>query len=156
MKTLCTLLFLLLAAVSGHAQTTPAANNHLDPDSLPAAVLQKFIAEQPGITAVWKADGENYKAAFTDPTTKLGRIVVYDKEGNVLRRESEIDQQTAPAPIGDYYKKNHPGETYQVWRSEDAGNGQQLYYSGRNLETIWFDKEGTKLTERKAKKKQDR
>lgn len=68
-----------------------------------------------------------------------------------MRTENEVDQAGYPKPIGEYYEKNYPGEKYQVWSSEDTESGQMLYYSGRNLETIWFDRDGTRVPERKAK-----
>lgn len=126
-------------------------NPHLEPSQVPAVVIQKFDTDHPGITPVWKADGENYKASFNDPVSKLGRMIVYDKQGKVLRTENEVDNATYPKPIGEYYEKNYPGEKYQVWSSEDLESGQMLYYSGRNMETIWFDKDGARVPERKAK-----
>lgn len=150
MKTLLIATCLWLTALASYAQKDVVQPN-LDPTQVPEVVMNKFTTAHPGITAVWKADGENFKAAFNDPATKLGRIIVYDPKGEVLRTDNEVDQNSYPQSIHDYYNKNYPGEKYQVWSSEETGSNEQLYYSGRNLETMWFDKSGARITERKAK-----
>ncbi len=124
----------------------------LDPSQVPTAVTGAFTDQNPGITATWRADGQNFRASYIDPSSKLGRIIIYDKEGNVLRREDEVDNVTFPAPINDYYNKHHPGEIYQVWKSDEKANGHSMYYSSRNDETIWFDSEGHVIPAKKAER----
>lgn len=151
MKKILLILAFFSSVFSGIAQgEANQENTHLDPAKLPVVVLTAFTAEHPGITAIWKADGENFKAAFNDPTTKLGRIIVYDKEGKVVRTENEVDQSGIPPKVGEFYHKNYPGEKYQLWSTQDA-SGDKTYYSGRNMDVIWFDKNGEKVQERKVK-----
>ena len=95
---------------------------------------------------------KNFRVSYIDPTTKLGRVIVYDKSGNVVRRENEVDNLVYPGSIKDYYNKNYPGESYQVWSSEDKNTGKPLYYSNGSTETIWFDKDGNMIPARKATK----
>lgn len=152
MKKLFVFCVLMLTLQFSFSQTGGKQENpNLDPAKVPTAVVTKFTTDYPGVTAVWKADGENFKASFNDPISKLGRMIVYDKDGKVIRKESEVDESVYPKQIGEFYNKNYPGEKYQVWSSEDSESGQMLYYSGRNMEIMWFDKDGTKVPERKAK-----
>lgn len=149
MKNLVILVF-VLATIATRAQDK-TENRSLDPSLVPVVVKTNFDKEHPGTSAIWKADGENFKVSYNDPESKLGRIIIYDKEGKVVRIENEVDHMKYPNAIGEFYNKNYPGEKYQVWRAEDKANGETNYYSGRNMEIIWFDKDGNKLPERKVK-----
>lgn len=150
MKNLILILSLVLGSLAVKAQEK-TENANLNPSQVPVAVKTIFDTEHPGISAIWKADGENLKVSYNDPESKLGRIIVYDKEGKVVRVENEVDNMKYPNAIGEFYNKNYPGEKYQVWSAEDKTDGETNYYSGRNMETIWFDKDGNKLPERKVK-----
>ncbi len=88
--------------------------------------------------------------SFVDPESKLGRVLVYDKKGNVVRSENEVDSTGYPTAIGDYYSDNYPGETFQVWSTDDKTGGKTLYFSNRNEETIWFDQQGKVVPSKKA------
>lgn len=144
-------LCLLLASLF-HAQTTekPAEDISLDPKQVPAVVIQNFTTQFPTVTAAWRMEGKNYRARFVDPQNKLGRAIVYDKEGNVIRTENEVDKAGYPSAIGDYYSDNYPGETYQVWYTDEKTGAKTLYFTNRNDETIWFDKEGKIVPAKKA------
>lgn len=59
---------------------------------VPVLVQEKFTKAYPAITPAWSVDGKNYKAFYTDPKTNMSQLIVYDKDGNVLRRENELDK----------------------------------------------------------------
>ncbi len=124
----------------------------LDPKQVPAVAVQNFTSQNPNATPAWRMDGQNYRASYVDPQSKLGRIVVYDKNGNVVRTENEVDNAHYPSSIGDYYSEKYPGETYQVWLTDEQDGAKALYYTNRNAETIWFDKNGKIMPAQKARK----
>jgi len=107
----------------------------------PQIVLDKFKQAYPDITPEWKMDGKNFVASFVDPNTLKGINVVYDKDGNVIRKETELENSSYPQSINDYYIKKYPGEKYKTWSSVD-NTGVSTYYIKRANETIWFDKGG--------------
>jgi len=104
-------------------------------------VLDKFKQAYPDITPEWKMDGKNFVASFVDPNTLKGINIVYDKDGNVIRKETELENSSYPQSINDYYINKYPGEKYKTWSSVD-NTGVSTYYIKRANETIWFDKGG--------------
>jgi hypothetical protein len=107
----------------------------------PQVVLDKFTKTYPDITPGWKMDGKNFVASFVDPNTLKNVNIVYDKDGNVIRKETELENSSYPQSINDYYIKKYPGEKYKTWSSVD-NTGTPTYYIKRATETIWFDKNG--------------
>lgn len=141
---------LLFGAFSiSNAQSDEATG--LDPKQVPAVVVQSFTTQFPTVTPSWHKDGDHFRVKYIDAQSKLGRVMVYDKEGNVLRTENEVDKAGYPSAIGDYYSDNYPGETYQVWTTDDKTGERTLYFSNRNEETFYFDKEGKVLPSKKTK-----
>src|SRR3954471_2149892 len=137
-------LFCVMALVQLDAQVPAnAAEKKALPESItpPDNILEKFNKEYPGITASWRMDGQNFKAEFVDPNTLKGNSIVYDKAGNVVRRENEMENASYPESINQYYIKHFPGEKFKTWSSQDD-KGERSYYIKRNSETVWFDKEG--------------
>lgn len=122
----------------------------------PSTVNDKFNSEYPGMDVKWSMDGENYSGEYMDHSTNLGRNVVYDKNGNIIRTDSELssDGLNYPSSIGDYHNKNFPNEGYKVWQTDD-GKGNKWFYTKRKNETIWFDKDG-KYYPGKSGKKDDK
>jgi len=134
----------LNVAVSSVAQEgkTPSGDNApAATGQIPSLVTERFSREFPGISGSWSTDGENYKVEFIDPQSHLGHIIVYDRNGNVIRRESELDGPKNPGAINEYNKKNFPGEDLKTWAVEQK-NGDKSYYTKRNEDIIWFNKEG--------------
>jgi hypothetical protein len=130
----------VLLAGSINAQTVhPGSTVSDDPNEVPSLVKENFTREQPGDAGTWTKDGDNYRVEFTDKESRLGHVIVYDRNGNVVRRDSEIEN--VPAPINDYYKKNYPGETFRTWSAKDEKGGN-YYYSNRQSETLRFNNEG--------------
>ena len=128
------LLFLWLCMISYGTFAQNAAKT-------PTAVTAAFQRQYPGASPEWKADGKNYKAVFTDPKTRLGHIVVYDKEGNVVRSENEMDKLSSPGAINEYHSRNYPNEDYRIWSIEEKG-GVSGYYSDHRSQKVQFDREG--------------
>ena len=109
----------------------------------PSSVSDKFSKENPNTNATWHMDGDNYSAEYMNNSTSLGKNVVYDRNGNVIRTDNEMspDGLNYPASIGDYHSKNFPNEGYRVWSTDD-GKGNKWFYTKRKNGTIWFDKDG--------------
>lgn len=140
----------MMSALSAQTSNSNDAAQNLDPKLVPAVAVQNFNAQFPSVTPAWHLDGKDYRASYIDPQSKLGRIIVYDKDGQVVRSENEVDNTGYPSAIGDFYSDNYPGETYQVWSTDDKTGARTLYYSNRNEETLWFDKDGKTLPAKKA------
>lgn len=131
-----------IPANAGKEKTIPA---QVTP---PQEITDKFNKEYPGIAANWRMDGKNFRAEFVDPNTFKGNCIVYDKDGNVIRRENEMENASYPSTINDYFIKHFPGEKFKTWTSLDP-NGQKTYYIKRSGETVWFDKEGNYIDPKK-------
>jgi hypothetical protein len=121
---------------SGSAETK-------DPAEVPSLVKDNFTREQPGDAGSWSKDGDNYRVEFVDKESRRGHVIIYDRNGNVVRRDSEVE--SVPGPINDYYNKNYPGESFRTWSAQDP-KGEKYYYSNRQSEVLRFDKEGKPLT----------
>ena len=139
------LFFALLFSLLSSGAQIPA--NAARDKSLPAKITpppvieEKFKNEFPAVTPSWKMDGQNFKAEYVDPVTFKGNTIVYDKEGNVIRRENEMENSSYPQGINDYYIKRFPGEKFKTWSSQD-NTGERSYFIKRENEVVWFDKEG--------------
>ncbi len=108
---------------------------------VPIVVERKFLMEFPEARPQWKSDGLRYTAQFINPLNNFGYILVYDGEGNVVRREKELEAQEYPALIHDYLNQKYPGEGMVVWSSVDS-SGNQSFYASKNSDLIFFDKNG--------------
>ncbi|MGZ3883474.1 MAG: hypothetical protein ACXVP0_05105 [Bacteroidia bacterium] len=108
----------------------------------PENIVMQFNRDYPGNSdATWTQEGKNYRAVYTDPQTKLPRAIIYDREGNVVRTENQMDDIYSPAGVNEYYSKYHPNQKFKVWKSEEQ-NGRKAYYTQHNGETTWFDENG--------------
>lgn len=132
--------FILLVAIFGINMAT-AQTQETSPAQVPGNISEKFMKEHPAVSPSWKTEGKNYKAFYTDPKTHMGQLVVFDDKGNVLRQESELDKLAYPASINDYHAKNYPNEEYKLWSVQDK-TGVNTFYSERNSQVLWFDKNG--------------
>ena len=139
------ILLVLLSNVICLSAQTPVGNPEkiVQSDKIvpPEPVLEAFKKEFPSITPAWSMDGGNFKAVFVDPTSLKGVTIVYDKTGNVVRRDSELDNSSYPESINSFYIKNYPGEKYKTWVSTDD-KGTRTYYIQRGEKLLWFDSEG--------------
>ena len=139
---LCLVLLLSFCSVQAQIPANAAKEREV-PQKItpPQIILDKFTKEYPNITPSWRMDGQNFMAEFMDPMTMKGVAIVYDKEGNVVRRENEMENSSYPQSINDYYIKTYPGEKYKTWSSLDQ-KGVRSFFIKREKETVWFDKEG--------------
>jgi hypothetical protein len=140
----------LSLAMSGQeGQTSPGTDRTpADPGTVPSQVVDRFNKEYPGISGNWSKDGDNFRVEFTDPASRMGHVIIYDRNGEVVRRESELDH--IPQSINEYYNQNYPGEKLKTWAAEDV-TGNRYYYSWRNSQELRFDQEGRVMTPAKDK-----
>ena len=125
------------------------SQNLVEQQDMPNEVKDKFTKEHPGVPSTWKKDGENYKVDYIDPESNRGQVIVYDRNGSVLRREVELENASYPPKINDYFISHYPGEKFKTWSSEDPA-GVKTFFIDRKSEIIWFDREGNPVTEKSA------
>lgn len=107
----------------------------------PEGVKTRFNTDYPGSTNLsWRPEGKNFVASYTDPKTGMSNIIVYDREGKIIRKESEVDKEIYPSGIAEYYSKQYPNEMYKVWQMEK--DNKTYYYIERKGKTTWFDQTG--------------
>ncbi|MEO6305023.1 MAG: hypothetical protein ABIP51_17810 [Bacteroidia bacterium] len=116
----------------------------------PKAVSTKFAAEYPGIKPVWKMADNNYEATYTDPDTKLNNFVLYDKEGGVIKKETELNYTDYPVKINQYYSQRFPEEKIHILKCE-APNGENYYFAKHKDRIIKFDTDGNYMAEKNTK-----
>lgn len=145
MKKVIIILFAALAINTAIAQTNTPTGMQTTPPGVnaPSIVLNNFTTNQPNTKVEWRMDEENYAADYKDNITGRGRTIVYDRDGNVLRRDYEVEYTVYPGTIGQYYSENYPKEKYIVWSSEDGDGNLSYYYSYHDYgKIVWFDKDG--------------
>jgi hypothetical protein len=140
MKRTILIAFAAIGLNAAIAQTNTPVGRDLNGVDPPAVVTNKFQTDYPNINADWRMDEDNYAAEYRDPATNMGRILVYDRNANLIRTDNEM-KEGYPDMIGNYYTKTYPNEDYKVWSSKD-GKGNITYYSNRNDDVLWFDKNG--------------
>lgn len=113
----------------------------------PQVVLDKFHDEYREVTPKWTREGSLFRAEFVDPNTLKGACMVYDHDGKVVRRETEMGNNTYPAGILQYFIKKYPGEKFKTWSSLD-NSGSRKYYICRDKTKVWFDHDGKFIEER--------
>jgi len=139
-------------------QTLPTDGVHSQSDaemagiSVPSTVKTKFNTNYPNINATWEMDGTDYAAAYKDQGTNMGRAVVYDKNGTIVRTDSEVSNSSYPSAIADYCKANYPNEDCKVWQHEDnKGNKTYCAKPVKSGQIIYFDKNGKYVKTKSAK-----
>ncbi len=156
MKTL--LFFCLCLAGQLVAQTTTVAPTgvKLTPGvQPPSVVLSRFAAGYPNINPVWTLNEDIYSAEYRVEDTNMGRMVNYDREGNLLSIDNELHNDAYPASIGKYYIKKYPHEKYAIWLHEEAAGGKS-YFAPRAEGRVWFDAGGKPVDNTKTVKKKSR
>jgi hypothetical protein len=120
--------------------------------SVPEKVRTAFSNAYKNMKAAWKREGQNFKARFKrsgDNEEALQTVVVYDKEGNVIRTEKQIGSADYPSELTKYYNgKNIDLSNYEVWEV-DGKNGTRKYFTKQagNGDIVWFDNKGRHMTE---------
>jgi hypothetical protein len=111
----------------------------------PEHITTQFNTDYPGKNEVsWRPEGKNFVVTYKDPKTGMSNMLVYDADGKIIRKESEVDKEIYPSGINDYYTKEYPKESYKVWQTEKQ-NGKTYYYINRKGKTIWFDQTGKNI-----------
>src|SRR5215213_6209966 len=90
------LITLALVSIAQEGKTPGTGNLPTTPGQVPTLVTEKFNHEFPGVSGNWSMDGDNYKVEFVDPVSHLGHVIIYDRNGEVIRRESELDKPSNP------------------------------------------------------------
>jgi hypothetical protein len=116
---------------------------------VPDIVRNKFNREHPNVKPTWQIVGDNYVAEYIDETTETKRLIAFDDDSNVMRRDKEVDEKNYPKAIKNYFSKHYPNENYTIWYSED-NSGNKIYYSKQKSIIIWFDKDGKFLLTKNA------
>ena len=144
MKKLVVFLTFMLSVNVMICQVTPSK------PAVPEPVKTKFSKDYPNVVPNWNLDGGNYQAEYYDQSNNLGRTVVYDRNGTIIREDHELGAGDFPTAIGDYYTQNFPNESYRVWSSEDV-SGNRVYYGKCKDQVAWFDKEGKYMQNKPVK-----
>ncbi len=140
MKTVILILAAILVFTNIQAQVT--SKTETESSETPTVVVKQFKKDFPAYNPIWSKDGFNYRADYTDPTTNMAGMVVYNKYGRQLKSETEMQANSYPGSIRDYYTTNLPSRTrYKVFSRKDT-TGAQSYYTTSEGETYYFDKDG--------------
>lgn len=113
--------------------------------NIPDAVKIVFLKENPDADATWKKEDTNYRAQYID-RLNLAHIRVYDKAGNMVYRDDVMENY--PAPAHNFLTTKYPGEGFSLWSRID-NKGTLSYYTYRNSDTLWFDKDGKFVSPKK-------
>jgi hypothetical protein len=110
MKKLIILLSLGLTVSMSAQKTSVTAKEQtsVQKTEVPSLVLNNFTKEFPTAEATWTRDGENFKAEFINIETRVPQVIVYDKEGAVVRRESQLDNIPQPESTEQPAEKSPP------------------------------------------------
>lgn len=137
-----------------YAQTDAAApvntvntnTESVDASTTPEAITKHFNNDYPNEIATWHKDGDNYKAYYIDSQTKLRRTVVYDKNGNDISEDYELEYNEIPYGIVNYYSSTSKQDNnYHVWERE-TNKGEIVYVSKMDGKTAYFDKNGKPMS----------
>jgi len=95
MKSLFTFLLITYGAYCSMAQISIKTSTTVSV-SVPDIVKKAFAAEFPTLQATWEPDQKNYKAIYADPKSNSKGIIIYDAEGKVIRRDTEVNTNSQP------------------------------------------------------------
>ncbi len=95
MKTLLILLCIVCGMHSTVAQTSSKTTT-LTLGSVPEIVKNTFTTEFPTLQAKWEMDDKNYKAIYADPKNNSKGIIIYDVNGKVIHRDTEVNTLSKP------------------------------------------------------------
>jgi hypothetical protein len=112
---------------------------------IPESATSRFTSDYPAEIADWYIIDDNYyKACYTDSKTRLERAIVYDKNGQVIREENELDYTYVPYSLINYYSTNSKKEDFHVWETQTE-KGDKVYVSKMNGKIDYFDKDAKYL-----------
>lgn len=140
-----------MMAQTNRTATTSATGTFGGEISLPIIVTNKFNAEYPNIAPTWAMEGDNYAAQYRDANSNLAHVIVYDRYGKFVRKDSEIHKPEHPQGVCSYYSEHYPEVEFVLWESEDVA-GNKTYYAKHEETTICFDKSGNFVSTKKQNK----
>ena|SRR5687767_7601084 len=115
----------------------------------PDMVKEKFRKDNPNaMSTVWKTEKDNtYRVTYSE--NKVEHATVYDKDGNIVSRQTVV-KDNIPTGITEYYTKRSTtskeyAPNYVVWQTTDK-DGNVTYYSEHNGRQTYFDKDGKIMT----------
>jgi hypothetical protein len=113
-----------------------------DDSFVPDKVRSTFNKTHPdALVSGWYKENDNYKVVFREPATQQ-QILVYNKNGNVVRMETQLQTNEFPPAIVQYYERHYPDKTrYEIWGSKSP-DGTYVFYSPVDDNTLYFDKNG--------------
>jgi hypothetical protein len=109
---------------------------------VPDSISKRFSMQYPEVkNQTWKTENNRYRVTYRD-NMNMEQSVIYDRNGQIYGKRSEVQTQEVPPSVSEYYSKNYPGESkYKVYRETDTIGGNS-YYIDRKGERIYFDNQG--------------
>jgi len=143
MKKIILFLFALNIALCGCTQK-------IKENDVPTSVVDKFKKDYPDRTDVkWEKKGSNYEALYKNPNEYLE--VQYDKDGNVIQSEHQIEIAALPKEVKGYTASNFPGKNISEAYLITDKDGNDTYECIIEEKTYVFDSDGKYKTEKTTK-----
>lgn len=112
---------------------------------VPAAVKEKFVSLYPDVkNEKWDAEDGNFEAEFSISKTETS--VLFDKDGNVLETETEMNPSDLPAPVLDYCKTNMPDKKIKEASKIVDSKGKVTFEAEVDKVDYIFDDSGNLLS----------
>ena len=135
---ICRVLLFFPLLVSAQSTDVPAGVRLTPPANVPATVFDRFRLGFPKATPSWQRSGEdNWSASFTDDSTHLPRVAVYNNAGELVESRQRLDKGSYPKSVDEYFHANRPTDVYAVWRLERLKHAG-VYYAVTSADTTWF------------------
>jgi hypothetical protein len=100
-------------------------NSEDEPSSIPNEVTQSFKTTYPNQTDVeWESEGDYFESEFE--VNGKEKSVVFDKEGNIVLTETEINTSELPAAVIQYLANNY--STVDIEEAEKIESSEGLRY----------------------------
>jgi hypothetical protein len=134
----------------GAVDPTVAAQPDHTEVNLPDAIGKKFskdVASRHNVT--WEMKKDLYWITYADPGTQLKHVIVYDKNGKIMRQEDEVKRGNYPDAINKYMSSEHKTTNFKVWSTENP-KGKKIYFVPLGNDYIWFSTEGSLIDEKKS------
>ena len=78
---------------------------------VPKKVRDSFASEFKSTNANWSKEDDGYEASFKKDGKELS--LVFDVDGQLIERETEIVKTELPSVVSDFISKNYPGFKYE-------------------------------------------
>ena len=110
---------------------------------VPSDITDNFNAQNPGVAnPTWTVEGDYYRVNYSDSLNRESSIL-YDRDGNIFRRQVQLHPAEVPSNISDYYTKTFPSEKNFTIRREVDRSGNTIYHGSTTTgDKLYFDSEG--------------